>query len=237
MRKRRAIVVDDEQMIVNLLKHFFSTRDYEVFSYTRPVDCPIRDIKGSIESTDCPCADVIITDYMMSPLNGLDLLQRQAGYGCPIPKENKAVMSGFLSQDILTRINQHGYRFFSKPMDFSALAGWLELCDKRVDRSQPLGSRRRDVRHDTEHTIGCFVDSSADMVTVTTVNISNNGLCIKLAFPLRSNQIVHFNTEPPHVVPCSTASVRWTGRTPDGSFLAGVSCIPEPRLDSSSPLH
>jgi FixJ family two-component response regulator len=233
MRKRRAIVIDDEQMIVTLFRHFLSTRDYEVFSYTKPVECPIRDVKGSLQSTDCPCADVIITDYKMFPINGLDLLQRQADFGCPIPKENKAVMSGFIHQETLKQIHQSGYHFFSKPIDFSAFSGWLDQCDKRVDLSQPLGSRRKEVRHDTSYEIGCFLNSTTDMMTVTAVNISNNGLCLKLAFPLRSKQVLHFKTVHP-LVPFSTASVLWINRTPDGSFLAGVACIPEPRPDSSS---
>jgi FixJ family two-component response regulator len=234
MRKRRAIVIDDEQMIVTLFRHFLSTRDYEVFSYTKPVECPIRDVKGSLQSTDCPCADVIITDYKMFPINGLDLLQRQADFGCPIPKENKAVMSGFIHQETLKQIHQSGYHFFSKPIDFSAFSGWLDQCDKRVDLSQPLGSRRKEVRHDTSYEIGCFLNSTTDMMTVTAVNISNNGLCLKLAFPLRSKQIVHFKTVPPLAVPCRTASVLWIHRAPDGSFRAGVVCIPEARQDSTS---
>jgi CheY-like chemotaxis protein len=234
MRKRRAIVIDDEQMIVTLFRHFFSTRDYEVFSYTRPVECPIRDVKGSLQSTDCPCADVIITDYRMFPMNGLTLLQRQAAFGCPIPKENKAVMSGYINQETLNHINKSGYHFFSKPIDFSAFSGWLEQCDKRVDLSQPLGSRRKEVRHDASYEIGCFLNRSTDMVTATAVNISNNGLCLKLASPLRSKQIVHFKTVAPLFVPCNTASVLWINRTLDGSFRVGVVCIPEPQQDSSS---
>ena len=33
MRKLRAVVIDDEKIIVHLLKDFLSTRNYEVISY------------------------------------------------------------------------------------------------------------------------------------------------------------------------------------------------------------
>ena len=41
MRKWRAVVIDDEEIIVHLLKDCLSLGSYEVLSYTGPVICPI----------------------------------------------------------------------------------------------------------------------------------------------------------------------------------------------------
>jgi DNA-binding response OmpR family regulator len=75
MRKRRAVVIDDEEIIVNLFKEFFSTRGYAVLPYTRPIVCPIRDETMKSCNTDYPCADIIITNFKMPRANGLELLQ------------------------------------------------------------------------------------------------------------------------------------------------------------------
>ena len=92
MRKRRAVVIDDKVISVHSLNNYLSTRNYEVISYTRPVVCPIRDEKGNLCNTDYPCADVIITDFRMLVINGLDLFQEQSKRGCMLTRENKAVM-------------------------------------------------------------------------------------------------------------------------------------------------
>jgi DNA-binding NtrC family response regulator len=223
MRKRRAVVIDDEEIIVNLFKDFFSTRQYEVLSYTRPVVCPIHDEKGNPCNTDYPCADVIITDFKMPRMNGLELLQEQSRHGCKLTRENKAVMSGYLDEESHRKIKQLRYAFFQKPIDFSKFSAWLGECEKRVDLSQPLGSRRKESRHATHYEVRCLVERTDETVDGMTVDISNSGLCLKLAIPLMTSQTIHISTAHA-IIACSTASVRWVSRNPDGSYLAGLSC-------------
>jgi hypothetical protein len=55
------------------------------------------------------------------------------------------------------------------------------------------------------------------------VNISDNGLCLKLAAPLMEGQVIKINIMQA-VIACSIASVRWVNRKQDGSYLAGLSC-------------
>jgi len=41
MRKRRAIIFDDEPVVLLVLKDFFETRGYEVLAFREPVICPV----------------------------------------------------------------------------------------------------------------------------------------------------------------------------------------------------
>jgi DNA-binding response OmpR family regulator len=222
MRKRRAVVIDDEKSIVDLFKVFFSTAGYEVLSYTTPIVCPIRDEKN-LCNTDYPCADVIITDYKMPGMNGLELLEEQSRHGCKLTRENKAVMSGYLDEESHRNVRQLGYAFFQKPIDFSNFSAWLEECEKRVDLFQPLGSRRKETRHATRYEVQCLVDRTDKTVDGIAVNISDSGLCLKLALPLMISHTIHISTAHA-VIACRTASVQWVCRNPDGSYLAGLSC-------------
>ncbi len=223
MRKRRAVVIDDEVIIVHLLKEFLSTRNYEVLSYTRPVVCPIRDEKGNLCNSDYPCADVVITDFRMPGMNGLELLQAQSTHGCKLTRENKAVMSGHIDQESYKQIKQLGYSFFRKPIEFSHLSSWLDECEKRVDLSEPLGSRRKVARHIAHYEVRCVVNRTNELLNGMTINISDGGLCIKLAVPLMADQTIDIDTTHPYIA-CRTASVQWVSRNQDGSYLAGLSC-------------
>jgi DNA-binding NtrC family response regulator len=223
MRKRRAVVIDDEESIVNMLKNYLATRNYEVLSYTRPVVCPIPDKKGNLCSTNYPCADVIITNFRMPGMNGLELLQEQSTHGCRLTRENKAVMSGHIDEENYKEIRRLGYAFFQKPIDLSLFSAWLGECEKRMDLSEPLGSRRKEARHATYYEVRCLVDRTNELMNGMTINISDGGLCLKLAVPLMIRQTIHIDTIHP-VIACRTASVQWVSRHQDGSYLAGLSC-------------
>jgi len=224
MRKRRAVVIDDEEIIVYVLRDFLSTRNYEVLSYTRPVVCPMLDQRGNLCNTDYPCADVIISDFALPGMNGLDLLQAQLMHGCKLTTENKAVMSGYIDEGCLEQIKRQGYAFISKPIEFSQLSAWLDECEKRVDLSKPLGSRRKETRYATYYEVRCSVDRTNEILHGVTINISDGGLCLKLAAPLRARQTIHIDASHT-IIACRTASVQWVSRDQDGSYLTGLSCI------------
>ncbi|HUI44437.1 MAG TPA: response regulator [Nitrospirota bacterium] len=224
MRKRRAVVIDDEEIIVHVLKDFLSTRNYEVFSYTRPVVCPIFDKKGNLCNANYLCADVILTDFTLPGMNGLELLQEQSAHGCKLTSENKAVMSGYIEEESHKQIKRLGYAFIPKPIEFSRLSAWLDECEKRVDLSRPLGSRRKEMRHATCYEVRCQVDRTNEILYGMTMNISDSGLCLKLAAPLTTKQTVHIDAAHA-IIACRTASVQWVSRNQDGSYLAGLSCV------------
>src|SRR5574337_82158 len=116
MRKRRAIVYDDDPSVLSFLKDFFSSIDYEVLTYQKPVVCPLsREDEGRCDKR-YPCADVIITDYQMPRMSGLELLQEQARRGCKVPAKNKAIMTGLSDDGIQKEAEKAGVAFFQKPV-------------------------------------------------------------------------------------------------------------------------
>lgn len=223
MRKRRAIVFDDEESMLTLYKNFFLSRGYEVFAYADPVVCPIHAEYVAASSRLKPCADVLITDYKMPRMNGLDLLNAQSRHGCRMLVMNKALISGFVHEELRNAVQGLGYAFFSKPVKLDELESWITECEQRVDLSQPLAAPRKEERHSYSEEMPCLVRLGDRILSVLAVNSSRSGLCLKLTMPLLREQIIRIHTELSIASP--TAAVRWVSRLADGSYLAGLNFL------------
>ena len=96
MRKLRVNIFDDDLYNLKMLKLFMRLRDYEILTFDRAAFCPINVVKSDKCDNLNPCADIIITDYQMSEMSGLEMLLHQAQNGCKVDIRNKVVMSGDL---------------------------------------------------------------------------------------------------------------------------------------------
>ena len=132
MRKRRAIIFDDEPIILLVLKDFLVSRGYEVLLYDEPVECPLYNGGDSCRS-EAPCGDIVLTDYKMPRMNGIELLQAQARNGCKLTAKNKALMTGFMDERKAGEVRELGAAFFEKPLPFDVLGQWLDECEQRMD--------------------------------------------------------------------------------------------------------
>ncbi len=117
MRKKRALIFDDDVSILQLLKAVLSNMDYEVFTYNEPTVCPIYERNAEHCNQKAPCADILITDFEMPQMNGIELLQNQTRRGCPLNPRNKTVISGNESIGNDETIKQLGVSFFKKPIN------------------------------------------------------------------------------------------------------------------------
>jgi CheY-like chemotaxis protein len=222
MRKRRAIIFDDDIVITGLLKKFFILRDYDVVIYNEPLICPIY-----LSRTECdtngPCADIMIVDYSMPVMNGIELLKAQQTRKCGLELKNKALITGYA--DVLDRsaIDELGCAFFEKPLNFNRLAAWFDECERRMDLSHPLGLLRRENRQPWEGDILFEAGPSAVIHTGVAVNRSPSGLCLRTAVPLWPDQFLaihskdHQSTRP--------AAVRWIREIADNSYLVGLQLV------------
>jgi CheY-like chemotaxis protein len=140
MRKPRAIVCDDDSLILGLVRDVLERMGYEVLTADTPVTCAFY--RDHIDS--CPqhhrCADVLITDYRMPHMTGLELLELQQRGGCKLTSRNKALMTARDDPALRERAEALGCKFILKPTLVSTLAAWLRECEKRVDLSDPLAS-------------------------------------------------------------------------------------------------
>ncbi|UCG79275.1 MAG: response regulator [Nitrospirota bacterium] len=139
MRKPRAIVFDDEEMVLSLFRDILEQQDFEVLIYSEPEVCPVYKEKDAECGKDKPCADVLITDLRMPGMNGIELLQKQTERGCLLTIKNKAVITADLSEENGETISDLGCGYIKKPFKLDEIRDWVTDCLKRVDLSKPVG--------------------------------------------------------------------------------------------------
>ncbi|MDA8082578.1 MAG: response regulator [Nitrospiraceae bacterium] len=130
---RRAIVYDDDHRILNLLESFLSMKGYEVLCLSVPVVCPVFEDDEVQCLRESPCADIILTDYQMPGMNGMELMKRQSEKGCRIDIRNKALISGFAAA-LQTQVAEMGCAYFRKPFNLTELWKWISSCEERLPR-------------------------------------------------------------------------------------------------------
>ena len=138
MRKPRVIVCDDDEVILHVFRHALEKMGYEVLTAKTPLTCAFfRD-----DAESCPqhdrCTDVLITDYAMPNMTGLELLEMQHHRGCKLTSRNKALLTGRDDDEIKKRTEDLGSSFLSKPLPIAVLEEWIRECITRVDLSEPL---------------------------------------------------------------------------------------------------
>ena len=223
MRKFRAVIIDDEPFIRNMLKDFLLLQGYEVLSYSdATMVCPLYGDNGDRCTYEQPCSDVLLTDFNMPGLNGVELLQHHKAKGCKLDMRNKAVISGYIDDGSRAALDAMGCMFFRKPFTIFALSEWLSGCEKRVDITAPLATRRREERFESYRELTVRVASSDQLLTGVAVNISRSGLCLKVPALLRNADTIHLAEKESGI--CCQATVRWVRPLGGDAYLAGLQC-------------
>ncbi len=219
MRKPRVILYDDDQIVLDVLRNFFALRNYEVLSYSEPSVCPVY---GAHEhcNKSYPCSDVMITDYRMPGMSGIQLLEIQASRGCKVSPRNKAIISGFLNEDSVRAIRRLGAAYFEKPFEFHELGGWLDECESRMDLSTRIAIKRKEERSACSDEVTYQVGSGNDVRCGITVNRSRSGLCMKVSEPLARDHSVTLQIPLSELT--APAIVRWMKATSEDSYLVGL---------------
>jgi DNA-binding NtrC family response regulator len=220
MRRMRIMIFDDEEAILSLFKDIFPPTDYEVLTFHEPVVCPNYDHCSDSCPALSPCADVVMTDYRMPGMNGLQLLEKQVSMGCALPIQNKAMISGYCDDMLQSEIEGMGYVFFQKPLRLSKIKQWLQECRERTDLSRPLHIPRKEERLPAPCERARMVVHNQELLEGAAINVSQSGLCLELKSPLAREQQVCVDSGP--VLSCRTATVRWVRPREDGSYVAGL---------------
>lgn len=219
MRKKRAAVIEDDIVVMGLLKMFLSLRGYDILAYDEAVVCPIKSGKETCDMLHA-CADIEIVDYSLAGMNGLDLLRAQSMRRCKLEAKNKALLIGYFDKINKATVTAVGCANFEKPLNFTELARWFDECEARMDLSHPLGSIRKEKRltchvpmtFHTFHTVGLRKGIA--------LNSSPSGLCLRTTSPLRQHQTLTIRSVGS---PSSqSAIVRWIKPLGHNSFLAGL---------------
>ena len=131
----KAIIIDDDPMMLTLLETLLNKRAYDVQRYTSANLCPIYDYK----SCDCPmtnlCADVIITDLLMPFVNGVEFIERLRQMGCKC--KHIAMMSGSWTEENLLVAGFLKIEVFLKPLNLTRFEKWLTEAETDLAISPP----------------------------------------------------------------------------------------------------
>ena len=131
----RAIVIDDDELVLDVLTRMLEMRGYEVFAYSDPSE--FHACKVCVDAAvRLPCADILITDVNMPVVNGLTFVKGLRENNCPIA--HTAAVSGLWAAESRAHALRLGCRVFAKPIDFSMLNPWLDECDSSVPAGRKL---------------------------------------------------------------------------------------------------
>ena len=222
MRKPRVIIFDDEPTLLELLELCFAKWGYEVFSYLTPVVCPLNGSSAGSCESHAPCADLVISDFQMPQMTGLELFQLQAQRGCKVDRKMKAIMSGHSDGELLKQCEDLGYRFFEKPFSCSDLTDWLGECEQNFDLSKQLGGKLPDRRYEFKQDIEyCLNGSGPDEKLIGfTINKSTDGLGLRVFNPLLAGQEITIlnGLELPNL----NGTVVWCKKVAENAYTAGL---------------
>jgi DNA-binding NtrC family response regulator len=103
------VIVDDEEMVLTSLRSFLNLEtDYLVETYTSP--------KTALAGLDGKPLDLVISDYLMPEMNGIDfLLQVKKVH----PFSTRVLLTGYADKEnAIKAINEVGlYQYIEKPWD------------------------------------------------------------------------------------------------------------------------
>ncbi|HET8548142.1 MAG TPA: response regulator [Bryobacteraceae bacterium] len=128
------VIVDDEDMVITSLRAFLALEtDYNVHGFTDPVDAS--------KYLETHPADVIVSDYLMPRMNGIQLLGRAKELQ---PEAARVLLTGHADkQSAIQAINEVGlYQYLEKPWDNQQL---LLVIQSAIERTQLFRSLREKI--------------------------------------------------------------------------------------------
>lgn len=133
-KKLRIIVYEDDPSLSEMLTTVLENEGHDVLSFQDPTFCPTySDLKSECLHKK-PCTDVIISDYNMPKVTGVEFLKTQKALGCKVPFENKAIITGaILDKETKELIDTLGCKLIKKPFKLSEILKWIETCAERIE--------------------------------------------------------------------------------------------------------
>jgi|WetSurMetagenome_2_1015567.scaffolds.fasta_scaffold00056_27 YesN/AraC family two-component response regulator len=121
-RKLEVVVVDDEEQITELLRTFILciTKEIRIHTFNDSVDAKDYIARNPV--------DVLITDYKMPRLDGLQLMESAP------TRVRKIMISGFVSEIAEEKLQKLNATFFEKPVPLRAVAKIISEQQEKLAR-------------------------------------------------------------------------------------------------------
>lgn len=130
----KILVFEDDQSLANLLKVTLVKKGHDVSVFSDPTACPVYLNHEAICPRETPCADVVISDYKMPNMTGLDFYKLQRCRGCKALDKNKALITGSKITDALKKeIEDLGCHYIKKPFRITEVTEWVDSCEERLN--------------------------------------------------------------------------------------------------------
>lgn len=160
LRKSKIMIIDDEQLVIRVVRRFLSSDGYENF-------ITLTDPRDALETIDREHPDVVLLDIMMPHVTGLDLLQvrQKAAKMQHIPF---IILSASSENQIKRDALQFGATdFLSKPVDPSELVLRVQnaltvkrhhdyLANYAIELERQVRERTRQIEKSREQIIHCL---------------------------------------------------------------------------------
>jgi DNA-binding NtrC family response regulator len=130
----RIVIVDDEEMVITSIRAFLQLEtEYTVNGFTDP--------EKAVKHLEATPVDVVVSDYMMPKMNGMQLLGKAKVFQ---PEAARVLLTGHADkQSAITAINEVGlFQYLEKPWDNAQL---LLVINGAIERTHLLRQLREKI--------------------------------------------------------------------------------------------
>jgi DNA-binding NtrC family response regulator len=128
------VIVDDEEMVITSIRAFLTLEtEYDIHGFTDP--------EGAAKFLETHPIDVVVSDYLMPKMNGIQLLGRAKQLQ---PEAARVLLTGHADkQSAIQAINEVGlFQYLEKPWDNEQL---LLVVRSAIERTQLFRSLREKI--------------------------------------------------------------------------------------------
>ncbi len=126
MNNLHIMIVDDDRDHLESLKEALTLNDFDVSTYENPVE--------AVEAYKVEPFDVVITDYKMPEMNGIEVLRAIRKHD---PEAYVLIMTGYANKDnAIEAVNNGAYFFFRKPIELQLVIETLDQIEKEMRKRQ-----------------------------------------------------------------------------------------------------
>jgi CheY-like chemotaxis protein len=140
MRKPRAIVYNDSEVIQGVFGRILERMGYEVLTVETPITCAFHRGMLMVALSIGGATDILTTYYDMPDMTGMELLDLQHQKRFKLSSKNKTRMT--VSEELVPRgeSSGSGMPFFPKGTVYTHSRGMGRDCERSIDLSEPAAS-------------------------------------------------------------------------------------------------